>query len=319
MNQLIVSPAPHLRKPRFTSNVMADVLIGLAPAAIASVILYGFKALLLIVVCMASSVLFESLYQRLMKQPVTVNDLSACVTGMLLAFCLPPSLPLWMAIIGCFVSIVVVKQLFGGLGRNFANPAIVGRIVLMLSFSGPMSSYPPALDAVAGATPLSGGKYAGLFDLFVGKMGGSLGEVCKVALLIGGIYLLVRKVITITIPATYIGTVAVFVFLLSFFPALSKGAGAAFAAAGGEVAFHLLTGGLILGAFFMATDFVTSPTTEKGKAIYGVACGVITVLIRYYGNYPEGVSFAILFMNILTPAIDNFTRSKPLGGVTNNG
>lgn len=303
MSGLTVSVSPHIRSPWTTQTIMRDVLIALCPTLIASCIIFGERALLVTIVCVAACVLFEWLYEKLMKQPITIKDLSAAVTGMILAFNLPVTIPLWQAVFGCLVAIIVVKQLFGGIGKNFANPAAVGRIVLFLAFSGSMTNwvYP---DAVSSATPLATlaagatDQLPSLGHMLVGWHGGCLGETCSIALLIGGIYLVVRKVITWHIPVTFVATV----FLLT-------------AILGQEPVYQVLSGGLLLGAIFMATDYVTSPSTPWGKVVFGVGCGLITVLIRVWGSYPEGVSFAILLMNILNPYISSWTRSKPLGGV----
>lgn len=304
MSELFVSVSPHIRSPRTTQTIMRDVLIALCPALIASCVLYGIRALLVTVVCVASCVLLEGLYQAGMKQPITIQDGSAAVTGMLLAMNLPVTIPLWQAIFGCLVAILVVKQLFGGLGKNFANPAIVGRVVLFLAFTGSMTNwvYP---DAVSSATPLallSAGatdQLPTLWNILWGWHGGCLGETCSIALLLGGGYLIVRKVITWHIPVAFVGTVFVLTALLGQHPV-----------------YQVLSGGLLLGALFMATDYVTSPPTPWGKVVFGVGCGLITVLIRIWGSYPEGVSFAILLMNILNPYITSWTRNKPIGGVS---
>ena len=312
---LVITSSPHFRAKDTTRSIMLDVLIALCPALIASVIWFGPRALLVSAVCVGASVLFEYAYRKLMHLDMTIGDLSAAVTGLLLAFNLPSSIPLWMAVIGCFVSIVIVKQLFGGLGKNFANPAIVGRIVLLISFATPMTNWPVPLradavtsstplglvsameatgvDAASSVTPASLPSYA---DMFLGKIGGSLGETCTLALLIGFVYLVVRKVITITEPVAFVGTVFVLSWLL-----------------GADPVFHILAGGVMLGAIFMGTDYVTTPTTEMGRLIFGIGAGILTVVIRLYGSYPEGVSFAILIMNIITPHIDNLTRIKALG------
>ena len=261
------------------------------------------------------------------KQPNTISDCSAIVTGMLLAFNLPSTFPFWMAMVGCFVAIVVVKMLFGGIGRNFANPAITARVVLLVSFSAAMGDAsafvtPTFADGrishIAGATPLGAinttqvgslseignmalGSVDGVpnvFELLFGLRGGSLGETCIVTLLIGGIYLIYKKVISPIIPLTYIGTVFVMSWILGVNP-ISQ----------------ILAGGLVLGAFFMATDYSTSPVTKKGKVIFAIGCGLLTIVIRLYGQYVEGVSFAILLMNILTPLIDRWTKTKPFGGL----
>lgn len=287
---------------------MLCVLVSLLPAVVASGIYFGLRAILLVLVCTAASVAFEGLCRILMKRKQTISDLSAAVTGLLLALNLPVTMPIWQAVIGCFVAIVVVKQLFGGLGQNFANPAIVARIVLMLSFTSNMTTwatpgsdlyYPasPSADIVTSATPLVSGT-ASYRDLFLGNVGGSLGETCALALLIGGIYLIVRGIISPVTPIAFLGSMAVLNWI-----------------AGNDVLYQLLAGGLLLGAFFMATDYVTTPITNKGKLVFGLGCGALTFLIRQFGGYPEGVSFSILLMNILTPYIDRFTMTKPLGAI----
>lgn len=235
-----------------------------------------------------------------MKREQTIGDLSAVLTGLLLALNLPVTLPFWQAGIGCFAAIVIVKQLFGGLGQNFANPAIVGRIVLMLSFTSNMTSwvipkYYKADEIITGATPLVTGD-ASYKDLFLGNIGGCIGETCSLAILLGGIYLIIRKIISPVTPIAFIGTVALLDLI-----------------AGNDVIYNVLAGGLLLGAFFMATDYVTTPITSKGKLIFGIGCGLITFIIRQFGSYPEGISFAILLMNIVTPYIDRFTMAKPFG------
>ena len=299
---LLVSHGPHVRAKNTTQRIMLDVLIALLPAMVASVLIFGWRALLVTAACVLTCVVCEWLFERICKRQNTVADLSAIVTGVLLAFNLPVGIPLWQAVFGSVVAIVVVKQLFGGIGKNFANPAITARIVMLLSFAGSMSDFGTASDTVSSATPLSalssGQALPSLLDLLLGRHGGSLGETCALAILAGGIYLLVRRVITWHTPVVFIGTVFVFTWLLGEDPLV-----------------HILTGGLMLGAFFMATDYSTTPSTKWGKVIFGVGCGLITVLIRVFGNYPEGVSFAILFMNILTPYIGRWTRRKPFGGV----
>ena len=287
---------------------MLNVIIALIPALIAAVVIFGFRALLVTAVCVVSCVFFEYLYRTLMKKDNTTSDLSAIVTGMLLAFNLPVTIPIWMAVIGCFVSIVIVKQLFGGIGQNFANPAIVGRIVLFLSFSSAMSNwvepfYYRNAEAVTTATPLAllsdpAAAAPDNLDLFLGINGGCLGETCALALLIGGVYLVIRRIINPMAPVAFIGTVFVGSFLLGLDPVA-----------------QILSGGLMLGAIFMATDYATTPVTFWGKLIFGVGCGLITLLIRNFASYPEGVSFAILLMNILTPYIEKVTRPRVFGGV----
>lgn len=318
MNNLAITSSPHFRATQTTRVIMRDVLIALVPALIASVIVFGLRSLLMVAVCAVASVLCEYIYRKLMHLPQTAGDCSAAVTGVLLAYNLPVGLPLWMAVIGCFVAVVVVKQLFGGLGRNFANPAIVGRIVLMVSFATPMTTWllpvnsvtPEAMtsatgaaEAITGATPLANagqGLIAQLptyLEMFLGNIGGCLGETSALALLIGGIYLVARKVITATAPLAFICTVFILSWIL-----------------GADPVFQILAGGVMLGAIFMATDYVTTPTTEPGKLIFGIGCGLLTVMIRLYGSYPEGVSFSILIMNIVTPHIDRLTSIKAFGG-----
>ena len=304
MANFTVSVSPHLRAGQDTRSIMRDVLIALVPALIASIAIFGERALLVEMVCMASAEISEWAFEKITKRPKTLNDLSAAVTGLLLAFNLPVDIPVWQAALGSVIAIVVVKQLFGGLGQNFANPAITARIIMLLSFSGTMTSWRamPA-DAVSSATPLavlSGaeGSLPGLTDMLLGLRGGCLGETCAIALLLGGAYLLIRGVISWHTPVAFIGTVFIFTLLL-----------------GQQPVYQVLSGGLLLGAFFMATDYATTPSTNWGRIIFGVGCGLITVLIRVWGNYPEGVSFSILLMNILTPYISNWTRTKPFGGV----
>lgn len=301
MEKLIVSPSPHDENGMTTSKIMLNVIIALVPALVASCIIFGLRALLLTAVSVGSCVLFEYLCRKIMKRDNTVGDLSAAVTGLLLAMNLPVTLPLWMAVIGSFAAIVIVKQLFGGLGQNFANPAITARIILMVSFPAAMTNwvvpfwYKNSADVVTGATPLVSGDSSYL-DLFLGNVGGCLGETCALALLIGGIYLAVRKIISLAAPLTFIGSLA----LLS-------------AAAGRDPLYEILAGGVFLGAFFMATDYATTPITTKGKLIFGLGCGIITFIIRTFGSYPEGVSFSILLMNILTPYIEQLTGTKVFG------
>lgn len=297
MKKYTVSPSPHLRSGASTTLIMFHVIIATVPAMIAAGVFFGWRALLLIGFCAITSMIWERLCCFLMKRPDSTEDLSALVTGILLAFNLPVTLPLWIAAIGTFVAIVITKQLFGGIGQNFANPAIVGRIVLMLSFTGRMTSWavPNGLDAVSSATPLVTGT-AGYFDLFIGRCGGCLGETSALALLIGGIYLVVMKVITPHAPLAFIGTVYAFS-----------------AITGRDPIYQILSGGLMLGAIFMATDYVTTPVTKKGRAIFGIGCGLITCVIRFWCSAPEGVSYSILLMNIVTPYIDMFTRKKPFG------
>ena len=308
-NKLIVSPSPHIRDNATNSTIMRDVLIGLAPAMIAAVVIFGFRALLMTAVCVAACIIFEYGTERILGRENTISDLSAVVTGDILSFNLPVQLPLWMAVVGCFFAIVIVKQLFGGIGNNFANPAIAARIFLLLSFSQPMTTWLQveggrAVQGVYGATPLaliSAGDTANLpsvMEMLLGTRGGCMGETCAIALILGGVYMIWKKVITPTIPLAFIG--GVFVLSLLF---------------GVNPVYELLGGGLMLGAFFMATDYTTSPITEKGKIIFGLGCALITMVIRVFGSYPEGVSYSILLMNIITPHINRMVRNKAFGGV----
>ncbi|MGI5959075.1 MAG: RnfABCDGE type electron transport complex subunit D [Massiliimalia sp.] len=298
----VVTPSPHITSKRTTATIMRDVVIALMPALVASVIFFGLRALLVEAVCVVSCILFEYLSRRVMKRENTISDWSAVVTGLLLAYNLPVSIPLWMAVLGSFFAIVIVKQLFGGIGQNFANPAITARIFLFVSFAGAMTTWMPPfyysgkVDAVSVATPLTDIAAANTLDLFLGNVPGCLGETSALALLIGGIYLVVRKIISPAIPAMYLGTV--FVLSLCF---------------GVDPVKELFAGGVMLGAIFMATDYSTSPTTLKGKLIFGFGCGLVTICIRVFGNYPEGTSFAILFMNVVCPLIDRYTKTKPFG------
>ena len=308
---LKMSASPHVHSPVTTTFLMLDVIIALIPALAWSVYVFGFRALAVTLVSVCSCVVFEFLYRKLMHKSDTIGDLSAVVTGILLAFCLPPSIPFWMVVVGAFFAIVIVKQLYGGIGKNVVNPALAARVFLFLSFSNEMSHFDAphtSVDAVASATPLAllqKGEVpdVSLLDMFLGEMPGCLGEVSVTMLLLGGLYLLLRRVITWHIPVSYIGTVAVLTLL---FPAGSM-SGTQF------MLYELCSGGLMLGAFFMATDYVTSPVTSKGRLIYGVGCGLITVFIRSFG-YPEGVSFAILVMNLFTLALDKFTMPVRFGG-----
>ncbi|MEY8419154.1 RnfABCDGE type electron transport complex subunit D [Oscillospiraceae bacterium 44-5] len=302
-NKLIVTAAPHITGADSTQKIMGRVCLALCPALVASVIIFGVNALILTAVTVAACVFFEWGYCKLMGREVPIADLSAVVTGMLLAFNMPASMPWWMAIVGAFIAIVIIKQLFGGLGFNFANPAIVGRIALAVGFASRMANYPKpenGIDALASATPLAvekgvlgAGEYV---TLLLGNHGGVLGETCAIAILVGGIYLIATKVISPMIPVTYLATVAVLSLIGGYDPIV-----------------QLLSGGLMLGAFFMATDYVTSPTTDKGKLIAGIFMGVVTCAIRFFGTMSEGVSFAILLMNLVTPYIDALTRQDKLG------
>ncbi|MBP3333433.1 MAG: RnfABCDGE type electron transport complex subunit D [Clostridia bacterium] len=303
MNQFTVSSSPHITAHKTTHTVMRDVLIALIPASIAAIVIFGWYSLALIAISVASAVLSEFVFNLICKKEQTIYDLSAAVTGLILALNLPTSVALWQAAIGAVIAIVVVKCLFGGIGQNFANPAIVARIVLFLSFSDSMAKNPTPtftlVDSVSGATPLAvlggaEGTLPSMTQLLFGLYGGAIGETCSIALLIGLVYLLCRKVITWHIPVACVATVAILTL-------------------GANPIYQIFSGGLLIGAIFMATDYVTSPATPWGKIIFGIGCGLITVLIRLFGNYPEGVSFGILLMNILTPYIEKWTVRRPLG------
>ena len=304
VSHLSVSSSPHIRSGATTTKIMGTVIIALMPALVASVIIFGPRALLVTAVTVAAAVLFEFAWCHLRHQPDSIQDLSAVVTGLLLAFNVPSTIPLWMPVVGAFVSIVIVKELFGGIGRNFANPAIVGRMVLAVSFTSRMTAFPfpntlSGVDALTSATPLAAagnGAQLPSLDLLLGPHGGVLGETCSLALIIGGVFLIAVGTIKATIPVTYLATVAVISLLTGHDPLV-----------------QLLSGGLLLGAFFMATDYTTSPYTTKGQIVYGLLLGVITCGIRFWGNMAEGVSYAILIMNLLVPYINALTRHRPLG------
>ena len=316
-DNLAVASSPHLVTSLDTQKTMMWVLIALIPSFIASVFYFGAGAVVLTVVCAAASMFFEWGYERLMGKKVTVRDLSACVTGVILAMNLPANLPVWMAVIGCFTAIVIVKQLYGGLGRNFANPAIVGRIVLLLSFTSQMTTWPAtrlnaAPDAMTCATPLglladnALAQSPSLRDMFLGNIGGAMGETCTIAVLIGLVILIWKKIISPIIPVCYIGTV--FIFSLIYY-----------AVAGGDYSalhmalFHVLAGGVVFGATFCATDYVTSPIMKYAKIAYGIGCGLVTMIIRLFCAYPEGASFAILFMNVMAPLLDMVAQNRFYG------
>ena len=317
-NKLTVSASPHVRSAETTTGIMLDVIIAMVPALIASVIFFGPRALLIECVSVATCVIFEYISRIVMKRHQTIGDLSAVITGLLLAFNMPVSIPLWMVVIGAVVSIVVVKQFFGGIGQNFVNPALLARIVLMSAFPARMSASAFAglnrmgwdIDAATGATPmglisLKGGIAEGaptLMDMFLGTTSGCLGEVSALALILGGLYLIIRKVISPIIPCVYVGSVAVIMAIAFRFDM-------------GAVAYELLGGGLLIGAIFMATDYTTSPITKKGKVVYAIGCALITCVIRLFGSLPEGVSFSIILMNILTPQIEKLTTPKVFGYV----
>lgn len=308
--KLIASSSPHIRSDENVSKIMLDVLIALIPAFIASIFYFGIKSIILVVASVLSAVITEVACQKLMKKPITINDFSAVVTGVLLAFNIPSTAPIWIPVIGSAFAIAIGKQVFGGLGNNFINPALAGRAFLMACWLPQMTNFsaPLGIDAIATATPLAilkgtadtGAQLPGLMDMFMGRIPGCLGETSALLLIVGGIYLIARKIISWRIPAAYIGTVAVIALITegSF----------------NGMLYHLFAGGLMLGAFFMATDYSSSPITPKGKIIYGIGAGLLTMLIRKLGGYPEGVSYSILLMNVLAPLIDKYTGPKVFGG-----
>lgn len=306
-DNFLVTASPHLHSGSSSIKIMRDVIIALVPAVIAAGIIFGLRSLLVILTCVTSCVLSEYLFRKLLKRPNATYDLTAVITGLLLGLNLPVSLPLWMAAIGGIVAIVIVKECFGGVGQNFVNPAITARIVLLMSFSSAMSVWNQPFyylhqttDALTSASYFqalqTGAEIPSLLNMFLGVRSGSLGETSALALLLGFAYLLWRRIIEPTIPVIFIGTVGLLSWLL-----------------GGEPLYQMMSGGLLLGAIFMATDYTTSPTTRTGQIIYAFGCGLITVLIRFFAALPEGVSYAILLMNIITPLIDRYTIPKAFG------
>lgn len=312
----IVSSSPHIHKNESISSIMLDVLIALFPAALAGIFFFGYRAAMVILTAMASCIVSEYLYEKLLKQRVTVRDLSALVTGLLLGLNLPSTIPLWMVVVGSVFAIIIVKQLFGGLGKNFMNPALAARCFMLIAWAGAMTTFAvpfakSGVDAIASATPLavlkgtSQGTLPTIANLFLGIKAGSIGETSCLLLLLGFVYLLVRRVIDWKIPVSFIGVFAVLTFLFGKTPhdytyTLS----------------HLLSGGLFLGAFFMATDYTTTPTTPLGQYLFGIGCGILTFVIRQFGGYPEGVSFSIILMNLVTPLIDRYTTPRKFGEVS---
>ncbi|AHM56439.1 electron transport complex protein RnfD [Peptoclostridium acidaminophilum DSM 3953] len=311
-NKLTISSSPHIVSNTTTSHIMRDVIIALIPATLGALYFFRMGAVVVIVPAILAAVAAEAIFQKMSGRKVTVGDLSAVVTGLLLALHLPPNAPWWLTVVGSLFAIIVVKQLFGGIGHNFMNPALAARAVLLASWPVQMTSWVnPGADAVSSATPLGilseQGKEAAmaaasLKDLFMGNVGGCVGETSVVLLLIGGAYLLYRGVITYIIPAYYMGTVAILTLLLGGFDF-------------SYMLFHLFAGGLVIGAVFMATDYSTSPVTQKGQIVYAVGCGVLTTVIRLYGGYPEGVSYSIILMNVATPLIERYTTPKVFGEV----
>lgn len=317
-NKLIVAPAPHVQSAQSTASIMRDVIVALMPALVVSTVVFGMDVLRVVALSVAACVAFEYLIQRfLVRGPLTVSNGSAAVTGVLLAFNLPASIPWWIVVIGAFVAIAIGKMTFGGLGKNPFNPALVGRVFLLIAYPVQMTSFPMpvngAFDALSGATPLAAVKHGaaadvvGVQELLLGNMPGSLGEVAALALLAGFAYLLWRRVIRWHVPVTVLATMAVFAFVYAL------GKGMTGAALWQLPLFHVLAGGAILGAVFMATDYSTSPMTVRGGVIFAVGIGVITMLIRLWGAYPEGMSFAILIMNACVPLINKYVKPKRFG------
>lgn len=322
--KITVTATPHITDDVTTKEIMRDVLIALLPATIMGIYYFGMNAALTIIICMASSVLFEYGYQKLMKKTITIGDLSAAVTGLLLALNLPANGNFALGIVGSFFAIIVVKQLFGGIGQNFVNPALAGRAFLLISYPSGMVEFPPptrnlfslgtdaitsaTVDAVSAPTPLHNFSQGTMplntdyINRLIGYTKGSIGEVCAIAIIIGGLYLVIRKVISLYIPLSYILSYILLSYLLGVF-----------GVADSVPLYEILLGGLLFGAFFMATDYTTSPITKEGKILYGIGCGIITLIIRKFGAYPEGVSFAILLMNLLTPLIDHFIKPRVFG------
>ena len=323
VGNLVVSAAPHLRTSSTIDNAMRDVLIALMPILILSLYYFRWAAASVIIVSVVAAVLSEYACQKIMKREITLDDYSAIITGLLLAFTLPPELPLWMVAIGSSAAIIIAKQIFGGLGNNIFNPALVGRAILLASWPVAMTTWKSPIDGVTTATPLALMKEASfltafqdlvgaeellaqlpsLFNSFIGNIAGSIGETSAIAIIIGGFYLIYKGHVDWRIPSAYIGTVFVITTVIGF----SSGQGIAYPI------FHLVSGSLLLGAFFMATDWVTTPITKKGRIVFGLGCGLLTVLIRLKGGYPEGVCYSILLMNCLTPLIDRYTKARIFG------
>ena len=301
-----ISSSPHIRDKETTTNLMGQVIVALMPATIVGISNFGLHALITILITILSCVIFEALYQKFMGKKCTIKDLSAVLTGLLLALNLPPEIPFWIPVLGSFFAIIVVKQLFGGLGQNFMNPALGARCFLLISFTGYMTTF--TYDAVTTATPLANlksGESVDVMSMFLGLTAGTIGETCALALIIGGIFLIVRRVIDYKIPVFYIGSFSILIIIYAL--ASGRGFDLSFLAA------HLFGGGLMLGAFFMATDYVTSPITPNGKIIFGLLLGLLTFLFRIFGGSAEGVSYAIIIGNLLVPLIERITVPKAFG------
>lgn len=307
MKNLMVSTSPHFHTKTTTQTIMRDVLIALSPAAVASVVFFGLKALLILALCVGTSVLSEFVFNLITKKKQTISDLSACVTGTLLALSLPATANVWHCIVGSVFAIIVVKCLFGGIGCNFANPAVTARVFLLIAFASSIAGGTSTnfQELTSGATPLeaiksgAADKLPSILDMLIGNRGGAIGETCAIALIIGGIYLIVRKVINWQTPVILLATVFVLSLLVKQDLTVAL--------------YEVLGGGVILASFFMATDYSTTPINKYGKMVFAFGCGLITVLIRFWGSYPEGISYAILLMNILSPYIEKWCAKKPFG------
>jgi len=309
--KLFVSSSPHIRDENTIQKVMLDVIIALLPATVGALYYFGMNGAKVIILAVLSAIASEAIFQKISKKPITINDLSAVVTGLLLAFNIPASAPWWIPVLGSIIAIIVVKQFFGGIGHNFMNPALAARIMLMISYTGRMTSWvKPGVDAVSTATPLSfvkgvtevPGNAPKLVDMLFGNIGGSLGETSAILLILGGIYLVYRGIISVQVPAIYIGTVAAITLVFGQFDIYF-------------MMYHLLAGGLMLGAIYMATDYASSPVTPRGRMFFALGCGILTSIFRLYGGYPEGVGFSIILMNIASPLIEKYTSPRVFGEV----
>lgn len=306
--KLVVSTSPHVHSEFSTQKIMGMVILSLIPAGIVGVYFLGLRALCVILACVLASVISEWVWQKLNHKKTTISDLSAVVTGLLLAYNLPPTIPIWMAVCGCVFAIIIVKHFYGGIGCNIVNPALAARAMMLISWPTAMTTW--TVNGISGPTPLAAMKAGtmgnvSVWNMFIGNMGGCIGETCSVLLILGGLYLIWEEVISWRIPVIYIATTAILASLFKH---------------GGDVLLlhEIFTGGLLIGAFFMATDYTTSPMTAKGQCIYAFGCGLITALIRMWGGYPEGVSFSILIMNIAVPLIDRYTEPVVLGAPKSN-
>ena len=308
MNKLKVSVSPHIHSGVTTQKIMLDVIIALLPAAVAGCIIFGIRSLFVMLTSVAAAVLAELLFCLACKREITIYDLSAVVSGLILALSLPVTMPLWQVAVGAVFAIIIVKCIFGGIGQNFANPAVTARVFMIIAFSKTVAATatPKGVDAVSSATPLvilegtAKGELPSIIDMLLGKRAGAIGETCVVALVIGGLYLMIKRVISWHTPVAFIASTFVFILIFTGDPKTAL--------------YHTLLGGLFIGAIFMATDYSTTPTNTMGKVVFGIGAGFITSVIRIWGSLPEGVSYAILLMNILTPYIEKLTRKKPLGG-----